>query len=107
MQRLLGVKNDLEAGFSWTLVQRFDEDSPEPACGLDQRAECNSKIAVALAVMHECFSPVMDQRSGINLIHNVIYNRGYALVEHLIQENSSLLLKIKVVLLHLNLLVMQ
>ncbi|XP_010917733.1 uncharacterized protein [Elaeis guineensis] len=76
LQRLLGVKNDLEAGFSWTLVQRFDEDSPEPACGLDQRAECNSKIAVALAVMHECFSPVIDQRSGINLIHNVIYNCG-------------------------------
>ncbi|XP_038985373.1 uncharacterized protein LOC103712566 isoform X2 [Phoenix dactylifera] len=76
LQRLLGVKNDLEAGFSWTLVQRFDEDSPEPACGLDQRAECNSKLAVALAVMHECFSPLIDQRSGINLIRNVVYNCG-------------------------------
>ncbi|KAG1333972.1 hypothetical protein COCNU_03G000910 [Cocos nucifera] len=76
LQRLLGVKNDLESGFSWTLVQRFDEHLSEPACGLDQRAECNSKIAVALAVMHECFSPVIDQRSGINLIRNVVYNCG-------------------------------
>lgn len=76
LKGLLGVKHDLEAGLSWTVVQRFDEDSPEPACGLDQIAECNSKIAVALAVMNECFVPIIDKRSGIDLIHNVIYNCG-------------------------------
>ncbi|XP_020086384.1 uncharacterized protein LOC109708869 isoform X2 [Ananas comosus] len=76
LQNLLGVKNDLEAGFSWRLLQRLDEDSTETISGIDQVAECNSKIAVALAVMDECFLPIIDQRSGINLIRNVIYNCG-------------------------------
>lgn len=73
---LLGVKNYLDAGFSWTVIQRFNEDLPESVCTLDQRAECNSKIAVALAVMDECFLPIIDKRSGFNLIHNVVYNCG-------------------------------
>ncbi|CAA6658557.1 unnamed protein product [Spirodela intermedia] len=62
LQNLIGIKNDLEGGFSWTL--------------LAQRVECNSKIAVALSVMDECFLPILDQRSGINLITNVLYNCG-------------------------------
>lgn len=76
LRTLLGVKNYLDAGFSWTVIQRFNEDLPESVCTLDQRAECNSKIAVALAVMDECFLPIIDKRSGFNLIHNVVYNCG-------------------------------
>ncbi|MQM05376.1 hypothetical protein Taro_038187 [Colocasia esculenta] len=76
LQNLLGVKNDLDAGFSWTLVQRFDDEPLSSCSNLAQRAECNSKVAVALAVMNECFLPIIDRRSGINLIHNVLYNRG-------------------------------
>ncbi|KAL4200283.1 hypothetical protein AMTRI_Chr03g148950 [Amborella trichopoda] len=74
---LLGVPNDLGGGFSWTLLQRCGgEREPLSGLGVAHRTECNSKIAIASSIMDECFYPIIDQRSSINMIHNILYNCG-------------------------------
>ncbi|CAN6464894.1 unnamed protein product [Victoria cruziana] len=72
LKDLVGVKHDLDGGFSWTIVQR----DGVPQCKLAERVECNSKVAVALSIMDECFMPIVDRRTSANLIHNIVYNCG-------------------------------
>ncbi|KAG6517008.1 increased DNA methylation 1-like [Zingiber officinale] len=76
LQKIWGTKNDLGAGFSWSIIRRFDENPSIYKLELHQMAECNLKIAIALAILDECFLPIVDQRSGFNLIHNAVYNCG-------------------------------
>ncbi|KAL1214356.1 Increased DNA methylation 1 [Cardamine amara subsp. amara] len=76
LQKYLGVKNELEGGYSWSLIHRVDADSDTNSQLSAQRIEDNSKLAVGLAIMDECFLPIIDRRSGVNLIRNVLYNCG-------------------------------
>jgi hypothetical protein len=76
LQKYLGVKTEIEGGYSWSLIHRVDTDSDTNSQMSAQRIENNSKLAVGLAIMDECFLPIVDRRSGVDLIRNVLYNCG-------------------------------
>ncbi|KAK6946642.1 Zinc finger, PHD-finger [Dillenia turbinata] len=77
LQARIGSMNNIDDGFSWTLLRYIHGDqktcSPQQ---IAQKAECNAKLAVALTIMEECFLPMVDPRTGINMIPHVLYNWG-------------------------------
>jgi hypothetical protein len=37
-------------------------------------AECNMKLMIATSIMEECFLPILDPRTGIDIIPSILYN---------------------------------
>ncbi|XP_039029602.1 increased DNA methylation 1-like [Hibiscus syriacus] len=73
----LGMINHLPDGFSWTLLRCIHEDQKiQSAQRLALKAECNSKLAVALSIMEECFLSMVDPRTGVDMIPHLMYNWG-------------------------------
>ncbi|CAA7024939.1 unnamed protein product [Microthlaspi erraticum] len=73
----VGIINPNAEGLSWTILKCFQEDGKvHSARRLALKAECNSKLAVALSIMEECFLSMVDTRTGIDMIPHVLYNWG-------------------------------
>lgn len=73
----IGISNQIADGFCWTLLRCIHEDQKvHSAQRFALKAECNSKLAVALTIMEECFQSMVDPRTGIDMIPHVLYNWG-------------------------------
>ncbi|XP_020106414.1 uncharacterized protein LOC109722710 isoform X2 [Ananas comosus] len=77
LSNVIGVTNHMEGGFSWSLLQIFGED--EAVCSnyrMPFILECNAKLAMALSVLNECFLPLIDRRTGMDMIGQAVFSRG-------------------------------
>ncbi|KAL9275899.1 Increased DNA methylation 1-like protein [Drosera capensis] len=73
----IGISYYLDDGFSWSLLRCIADDQKiHSAQWFALKAECNSKLAVALSIMEECFVSMVDPRTGINMIPHAIFNLG-------------------------------
>ncbi|MCO5603947.1 hypothetical protein L7F22_058104 [Adiantum nelumboides] len=72
LRNLIGITHSIGNGFSWTLLHCIEEPQPEDWKTV---AENNSKLAVSLLVLKECFNPMDDPRTNIDMITHAAYNR--------------------------------
>jgi len=73
----VGLVNQVADGISWTLLRCIHDDQKvHSAQWFALKAVCNTKLAVALTIMEECFVSMFDPRTGIHLIPQVLYNWG-------------------------------
>lgn len=73
----VGAVNYIADGFSWTVLRCAHDD--QKICSTQKialMAECNTKLSIALNLMEECFLPMVDPRTGIDMIPHVLYNLG-------------------------------
>ncbi|GAV64061.1 PHD domain-containing protein [Cephalotus follicularis] len=104
----VGITNQMADGFSFTLLRCVLEDQKvQSAQRLALKAECNSKLAVALTIMEECFQSMVDPRTGIDMIPHVLYNWGseFARLNFLgfytvILENDDVLISVASIRVH-------
>lgn len=77
LQSHVGYINHVVDGFSWTLLRCIrDDQKVHSAQRLALKAECNTRLAVALTIMEESFLSMVDPRTGIDMIPQVLYSWG-------------------------------
>ncbi|XP_018682361.2 increased DNA methylation 1-like isoform X1 [Musa acuminata AAA Group] len=77
LRSLVGVMNCVGDGFSSTVLRCNHGDKKlQSAEEIAVVAECNMKLAIALSIMEECFLPMVDLKTGIDMIPHILYNWG-------------------------------
>ncbi|KAL5716053.1 hypothetical protein ACHQM5_017791 [Ranunculus cassubicifolius] len=73
----VGASNLIADGYTWILLRsNHGYTKVHSAQRFALTAECNSKLAVALTIMEECFVPMVDPTTGINMIPQALYSWG-------------------------------
>ena len=77
LRQLVGIPQPLTGGLSWSLLRCMDKDTETGPTDRKSMVEQHSKLAVALLVIKECFNPMVDPRTNIDMITQSMYNRWY------------------------------
>ncbi|VAH55085.1 unnamed protein product [Triticum turgidum subsp. durum] len=73
----VGIENIIDNGLSWTILKCCSDGRKlHSARKIAQMTECNTKLAVALTLLEECFIRMVDPRTGVDMIPHVLYNKG-------------------------------
>ncbi|XP_015692214.1 uncharacterized protein LOC102714551 isoform X2 [Oryza brachyantha] len=70
----VGIPNHTGDGFSCTILRNNGDQRVSTAAAIAILAECNLKLVIALSIMEECFLPILDARTGIDIIPPIVYN---------------------------------
>ncbi|KAG8082044.1 hypothetical protein GUJ93_ZPchr0014g46646 [Zizania palustris] len=70
----VGMHDQINDGFSCTILRSNGDQRVSKAADIALLAECNMKLVIALSIMEECFLPIVDPRTGIDIIPPILYN---------------------------------
>ncbi|KAJ7966530.1 increased DNA methylation 1-like [Quillaja saponaria] len=78
LQKLIGKTIPMgEKNLTWTLMKTEKSLNCETDTSqLEFRMQIDSKLNLALSVMHECFEPSIEPHTGKDLVEDVIFSRG-------------------------------
>lgn len=78
LQKLLGKPTAVGVdNLTWSILKPINTDSRyTDVHHIDALTENDSKLNVALGLMHECFEPVKEPRTGRDIVEDVIFCRG-------------------------------
>ncbi|KAJ1273613.1 hypothetical protein BS78_06G295400 [Paspalum vaginatum] len=73
----VGTQNVLDNELSWSILRcNNDGQKLHSVQKIACLAECNTKLAVALTLLEECFIRMVDPRTGVDMIPHVLYNKA-------------------------------
>lgn len=77
LQKLLGKPTAVGVdNLAWSILKPLNTDCQHTDVHhIDALMENDSKLNVALGLMHECFEPVKEHRTGRDIIEDVIFCR--------------------------------
>ena len=70
----VGVPDHVDDGLSCTILRNNGDKKVRTAEEIALMADCNMKLMIALSIMEECFLPILDPRTGIDIIPSILYN---------------------------------
>uniref|UniRef100_A0ACD5UBI9 Uncharacterized protein n=1 Tax=Avena sativa TaxID=4498 RepID=A0ACD5UBI9_AVESA len=74
MRSLVGIPDHTDEGFACTILRNNGDQKVRSAADIALLAECNMKLVIALSILEECFLPIYDPRTGIDIMPPMVYN---------------------------------